>query len=379
MKILLIGNADSFWIKEYIEYILLKESNDIFVVSKSVTNKDFKKFYDENNINILNTDKGTFLLDFIPRFRTLINMNRKVKKEYKRGAFDFIHIHSVPSNFMIKFLNKKIVKYGKNLVCTYWGSDLLSKDKGQLENAIPCLNKAKYISYSSDGMDKYFHDVFGDTYNNKIVRAKFGISIYDVINQVKKDKSKEECKEFFGINKNKTSVAIGYNGNIRQHHLDVLKEIGKLEDSVLSKINIVIQLSYGLTSNEYKSEILDSLSKMNVEYTIIEDFLNKEHAAMLRLATDVFIHAQDSDAFSASIQECVYSGSILLNPSWIIYKEFDDLGIDYIIYNSFSEIDGYLRKVINKEVLFDNTKKSNLLYNKYSWHAVKNDWEKLYL
>ncbi|WP_290772816.1 glycosyltransferase [Anaerofustis sp.] len=379
MKILLIGNADSFWIKEYIEYILLKESNDIFVVSKSVTNKDFKKFYDENNINILNTDKGTFLFDFIPRLRTLINMKKKVKKEYKKGKFDVVHIHSVPSNFMITFLNNHIVKYAEKVICTYWGSDLLSKDKGQLRNAIPCLNKAKYISYSSDGMDKYFHDVFGDTYNNKIVRAKFGISIYDVINQVKKDKSKEECKEFFGINKNKTSVAIGYNGNIRQHHLDVLKEIGKLEDSVLSKINIVIQLSYGLTSNEYKSEILDSLSKMNVEYTIIEDFLNKEHAAMLRLATDVFIHAQDSDAFSASIQECVYSGSILLNPSWIIYKEFDDLGIDYIIYNSFSEINRYLRKVINKEVLFDNTKKSNLLYNKYSWHAVKNDWEKLYL
>ena len=177
MKILLIGNANSFWIKEYVQYVLLNEENDIFIVSKPVTNKEFKYFYSNSSVQILNTDKGTFLIDFIPKIRTLVNMRKKVKKEFKRGMFDVIHIHSVPSNFMIKFLTKKIIKYGKNLICTYWGSDLLSKSKEQLENAIPCLEKAKYISYSSDGMDKYFHDVFGDIYNSKIQRAKFGISI----------------------------------------------------------------------------------------------------------------------------------------------------------------------------------------------------------
>ena len=115
-------------------------------------------------------------------------MYRKIKKEAGNGLFDVIHIHSVPSNFMITFLNKFIVRFGKRIVCTFWGSDLLSKTKEQLMKAIPCLDKAKCISYSSDGMDKYFHDVFGDIYNDKIVRAKFGISIYDVIDKVKNHK-----------------------------------------------------------------------------------------------------------------------------------------------------------------------------------------------
>lgn len=378
MKILLIGNVNSFWIKEYVQYVLLNEENDIFIASKPVTNKEFRYFYINSGIQILNTDKGTFFIDFIPKLRTLVNMKKKVKKEYKKGEFDFIHIHSVPSNFMVKFLYKKIIKYGKNLICTFWGSDLMSKDKEQLDNVIPCLEKSKYISYSSDGMDKYFHDVFGDIYNNKIRRAKFGISIYDVINQVKKDKSKEECKEFFGINKDKVSVAIGYNGNKRQHHIDVIKEIAKLNKETLDKICMIVQLSYGLSSEEYRQEIINELSKIDVEFVIIDDFLDKSKSAMLRLATDIFVHAQESDAFSASIQECVYGGSILINPSWIMYKEFDNVGIDYLTYRSYEQIGEYITNILDNKVDIDNSDKVHLLYNKYSWQAVKKDWLKLY-
>lgn len=378
MKILIIGNANSFWIKEYTEYILLEECNEIFIASKSVINKDFKDFYNKHNINILQTDRGTFLFDRIPKLKTLMNMFRKVKKEAGNGMFDVIHIHSVPSNFMITFLNKFIVRFGKKIVCTYWGSDLLSKTREQLMKAIPCLDKAECISYSSDGMDSYFHEVFGDIYNEKIVRAKFGISIYDVIDEEKKHKTKDECKEFFNIEKDKISVAIGYNGSSRQQHLRVINELSKLNSDILDKLNIVIQLSYGLPCDEYRQNIIDEISKINVKHVIIDNFLNKEESAMLRIATDIFIHAQESDAFSASIQECVYAGSILLNPSWIMYKEFDDIGIDYIKYNSFDELPMIIKNITDGKIKISNNGKVRELYKKYSWNAVKEDWLKLY-
>ena len=378
MKILIIGNANSFWIKEYVEYILPGNDNEVFIAGKSVVNKDFNDFYNKNNINILETNHGTFLFDRIPKLKTLVNMYRKVKKEAGSGMFDVIHIHSVPSNFMITFLNKFIVRFGKRIVCTYWGSDLLSKTKEQLMKAIPCLDKAKCISYSSDGMDRYFHDVFGDIYNDKIVRAKFGISIYDVIDKVKSHKSKDECKEFFGIEKDKISVMIGYNGSIRQNHLKVINELSTLDNETLNKLNIVIQLSYGLTSDEYRQNIIDEISKINVKHVIIDDFLNKEKSAMLRNATDIFIHAQESDAFSASIQECVYGGAVLINPEWIVYKEFDDIGIDYIKYRSFNELPLIIKDISNGNVNIYNADKVKELYEKYSWNAVKKDWIKLY-
>lgn len=378
MKILIIGNANSFWIKEYMEYILSGSDNEVFIASKSVVNKDFKEFYNKNNINILETNRGTFLFDYIPKLKTLVNMFRKVKKEAGNGMFDVIHIHSVPSNFMITFLNKFIVRFGKRIVCTFWGSDLLSKTKEQLMKAIPCLDKAKCISYSSDGMDKYFHDVFGDIYNDKIIRAKFGISIYDVIDKVKSHKSKTECKEFFGIEKDKVSVMIGYNGSIRQNHLKVINELSTLDNETLNKLNIVIQLSYGLTSDEYRQNIIDEISKINVKHVIIDDFLNKEKSAMLRIATDIFIHAQESDAFSASIQECVYGGAVLINPEWILYKEFDDIGIDYIKYDSFDELPFIIKDISDGNVNIYNIDKVKELYEKYSWNAVKKDWIKLY-
>ena len=49
MKILIIGNANSFWIKEYVEYILPGSDNEVFIAGKSVVNKEFKDFYNKNN------------------------------------------------------------------------------------------------------------------------------------------------------------------------------------------------------------------------------------------------------------------------------------------------------------------------------------------
>ena len=171
---------------------------------------------------------------------------------------------------------------------------------------------------------------------------------------------------------------IGYNGSIRQNHLKVINELSTLDNETLNKLNIVIQLSYGLTSDEYRQNIIDEISKINVKHVIIDDFLNKEKSAMLRIATDIFIHAQESDAFSASIQECVYGGAVLINPEWIVYKEFDDIGIDYIKYDSFDELPFIIKDISDGNVNIYNADKVKELYEKYSWNAVKKDWLKLY-
>jgi hypothetical protein len=42
---------------------------------------------------------------------------------------------------------------------------------------------------------------------------------------------------------------------------------------------------------------------MYCEYSIVSQFLSDEDIARLRIAKDIFIHAQKTDAFSETVQE----------------------------------------------------------------------------
>ena len=61
-----------------------------------------------------------------------------------------------------------------------------------------------------------------------------------------------------------------------------------------------------------------------------------------------------------------------------MYKEFDNIGIDYIKYNSFDELPMIIKDITDGKIKISNNGKVRELYKKYSWNAVKEDWLKLY-
>ena len=100
--------------------------------------------------------------------------------------------------------------------------------------------------------------------------------------------------------------------------------------------------------------------------------------AVLRRATDIFIQAQITDALSGTIREVLYSGTILINPSWIKYREFDKIGIEYLQYDNIDDIADIVVRVLDGTYTVDTKKNKEKIYNSFSWKAVIDKWQRIY-
>ena len=67
-RIVVIGEADSFWTKRYIEYVLLPLGKEVLLITPK--NKQYDEFYKENRIRVLST-YGSSILFRIPKVNTL--------------------------------------------------------------------------------------------------------------------------------------------------------------------------------------------------------------------------------------------------------------------------------------------------------------------
>ena len=179
---------------------------------------------------------------------------------------------------------------------------------------------------------------------------------------------------------NKVIISIGYNGKEAQQHKYVIEKVIQYKSYVKEKIFILFPMTYGY-NQEYTKIITSMLDEDGtIGYKVFNEYLNDKEVAKLRKATDIFVHAQTTDAFSSSIREYLYLNKICYNPSWIQYSELKDKDVFYYEYNSFEELAEMLETCISEENI-NNIKinNSNVLFDNYSWQAVTYKWRIIYV
>ncbi len=380
MKILVIGDANSVFVYNYIRCVLIPKNDEIYLTCEETSNINYLEFYNQHNVKLVELAPNipTFITK-IPKVRGLVNILTANKNLHNCletiGKFDVIHLHGMWNRTC--FICKDIYKYTNTLVCSYWGSDLF-RTPNEGKGARICLENAKYITISTQAMLNKFIEIFGHQFDNKIKNVKFGVNGFDSIDEVSKTEAEQSCKKYFGIEPDRTVISIGYNAKREQQHLKVINELKKLPESLLSKITIILQMTYGLPNpDSYFAEIEAKLKIMPCKYKILKDFMCNDDIARLRLATNIFIHAQTTDAFSSSIQEYLYAGKVVINPKWINYGELKSNNVSYIEYEDFSELSSLVLGIL-KDKNVNLSENKNILRNMSSWDSVKNTWYELY-
>lgn len=393
MNIMLIADADSIWTKKYIENILLTDKNNITITTWN--NSKFFEFYKKHNIavNVLENKKRIF--KWLEKQGSHSNVAKLLKKIYHRislylnlrksffkdRAFDVIHIHYIYPNIE-KIMYRFLKKYNTSIIMTYWGSDLFRNKLTPRDNA-QLLQKAKAITFMSDSLYNHFRNIYGRKFDNELHVIDFGVSCYDNIEKIQKDKNaRNKCKSFYELPFNKIVIAMGYNGSPGQQHLEMLKSFGMLPKQIQNKCCLVIQYSYRQTNdNDYYRAIRKKLDELHCKWKIIDNFLNDEQISRLRCATDIFIHAQLTDALSASMLEYLYAGALVLNGKWLDYEILAKNNIFYLTFTNFEELTTILKNVLSKDSLSEayvTDKNKKILYDMNSWNAVKKSWLNLY-
>jgi len=369
-RILIIGDADSVWIKRYIEHILLGEDYEVYLTNL-IDKTKFSKFYSQNHIHLINT-KSIPILRNIPKIRALIRLFSAFRE---RRHYDIIHVHYMSPIHIAALRILASHRKTSHIIGTFWGSDLFRASARILKVFRRNFRHFRYLGVSTDEMQRKFTDIFGDSYNQKLRRVLFGISGFNDISTILKVQNKENCKAHFNICSKKTVVCVGYNAYEGQQHLKVISQIAKIREETLKKIIWIFPMTYGKMKN--LKEVQDTLSLMDVNYIILTNFMEDEEIAKLRIATDILIHAQITDAFSASLQEHLYAGSVVINPTWIQYSQISKLQIDIVEYSEFDELPEIIEKLLQNGVqcLGENQEK---LENLSSWRSVKDSWRRLY-
>lgn len=297
----------------------------------------------------------------------------------KLGKFDIFNLHYV-SHYAAPIIALLSNNYGK-IILTFWGSDLLRSTSIKRLLTQPALGKASILQLmTQDMMERFAHTNGYKKHIGKVKVLDFGDMFLDGIDHYREQPTSvhNEIKKRFGLLPGTTVVVIGYVGRPEMQQLKAVQSI--LAEPQLNRGTFQIALPvYGMKKESI--EELDALLKNSgIHYKLYPDFMLEEEVVQFRSISDIFIHPQTSDALSCSVIECFYSGSIVINGSWLNYNLLDRQMVYYHKFYDFSELGDVLFKTINNyQCEHSNAQKNISIIKKLvHWDALRAQWLSMY-
>ena len=372
MRILIIGDINSVYVKEFARRIKGRHniSFDIFTLSKPNLEHD-KELYD--NIQVVQAWNG---FRHIPLLRTLIVAAGFRKKMKSLRKYDICHIHFIDSFYGIfASIIKDKCKY---LLTSFWGSDLY-----QTKNIYRILQKrllaeTNIITFASTKFSDDFIKIFGNSYLEKFRIVRFGLAPLEKFRDLEAE-TRNESRLFLKLPQDSLIITCAYSGTPVHRHLQILDSIIKISQRLPKNILLVFPIAYGGTQ-EYKKKIKERLRTSNFRYKIIEEFLPDEDIARLRKASDFLINVPETDALSGTMQEHLYAGNIVITGDWLPYDLLDEKGVFMLKVSSVKEVGEQLIYAIKSYDSFSKhtSKSKDIIWELSSWDANIPTWLELY-
>lgn len=372
-KILMTGDFTSIHIYNYIKNVIVGQDMQCvgFHYKGSSIPPNYLEFYLSNNINIIyaldndsNKNRGS-----------IYYIKECCKRICALGHFDYLHVHQVNRSLSLSlFLCHH--QFSK-IIITYWGSDLYRNNGFKALQTVPILNVSDKITMITDDMQDYFNrrNWLFRRNSKKISVIDFGSLLYDYIEAIN---SRKDCKIFFNADPNKVILVIGYNGTPDMQQLLTLESITSFLSYYGKDIHIIVP-AYGIEQDRY-TYINKFLSNFEVDYSIYTDFMSPEIVAKLRVACDIFVHPQTTDALSGTMLEYLFSGSIVINGAWLKYSILDKEDVYYKTFDSFENLSDILVETLNNFEceLYLSSQNKEKIAKISSWKYLKEKWLALF-
>ncbi len=363
MKTLLIAHSSTVFGRE--TFKKLKESGiDICML-------DFEtlKFFDGDN-NIEDSYAKSFEKYLkLPKIHMIFRMYF-IGKFLSCNSFKAINIHFVYVFYILIYT----ILAKHNLILTIYGSDFYRMNgfKRWIQKFL--YKKAKTITFTNVLSQKSFIEYYG-AFEEKLRVCRFGLETLDFIDS-NRTKNVLEIKQILGYSQTKTIVSCGYNSTKAQQHEEIIKNILMLDPEIINKIQFIFPMTYG--DKFYKESIKNILSKTNIDYLVLEDFLYEDQNAYIKLASDIMINVLKTDSFSGSMQEFLYANNIVITGSWLPYDLFDKSGIVYYKVDSINQISTKLTEVVSELNKKNTAPNIPIIYGLSSWKNNIKSWVEVY-
>ncbi|HBT51452.1 MAG TPA: hypothetical protein DEA49_04995 [Petrotoga sp.] len=366
-EILFLADHTSIYTKNLLS-ILKKKYNeeDFSVLSHGIYFKNGEKIFERRN----HKNKLLKLLEI-----------KKMAKKIRARSVLMIHIHFLSPHY---FFYRKIFKNTK-VIITFWGSDLYRVPKKSKINKFlqkQIIKKADIVTVAREKMIADFHKIFGFE-NKPIYVTRFPIAKDLKLIDSIKEQDLQLFREKYGVKDNDFIITLGYSSDPGKNHEYMIDEIVKLNQK-FKNLFIIIPMTYG--NSEHREKIKkyceENLQKNNIQYVILENYMDNQEVAILRKITDVMINVQNTDALSASMMETLFAENIVINGDWLNYDELLENGV---YFETIPELkSGVLSSKVeyilnNYNTLKEKTKvNKEIIYRMNNLDDIIEDWLKVY-
>lgn len=374
MRVLLIGNAYSIHVCNFIQYTLANMSIEEIVIfhilgSKEKEKDTIKKYYEDSGIRVI--PQG----DFSESYENIVYHLIELKK---LGRFDVCHLFSL--KYSITTMGILMRPYCDILISNYWGSDWLRAGQTMKGYQEKLLKVSDYIVTDSlqiyEQVDEYFKKNFSD--KMRYIRYKLPV-IEELKNWEQLEAEKKEMARKFGILESQLVVTCGYSSWRSHKQLMVIDTIKKIPREIRKKIFVLIPAGYGYDKQNI-ADIKNSLADIGTGHYVVEEFMEFKEVAALRSLTDIFINMQPTDAYSSTILEYSYCKKAVFCNASLDYSKLEAQGAYYEKINDFEQLEELLIQYINNydenRAKFDNNR---IAVEKFQGDTANNKiWEELY-
>ena len=370
MKVMIVtGGANSIWTKLFVEKVLLPLRADVYIQKSPLEGNRYDNFYKENGVNFVYNYKINKTITKIPKLGGIYH--RFIRKKALNLDVEFDYIVVIFGNPFYLKCAKKMMNNKTRLIVWYIGSDLLRITRRKQKSLIRLTNLLKPINVCvNQKLGNAFKALIDDKGCDSI--CDFGISSISIIDTYFKKRALLK-ESFLKINPDLYTIAIGYNACSAQQHQAVINSLSLLNDDMKSKICLVLPMTYH-GNKKYIDHTKQLLSISGFKYLVLENFMDSNEMAKLWCSIDMLIHAQTTDALSASMLEALYAGCDVLNGSWLKYSELEEWNVSVQTFTRFCDIPDIVKSS------FENKKEHNSLsrkciYEYASWDACVKKWK----
>lgn len=378
MRILLICDPDSVFIKRYVEHVLHPAGWQTVIYPIYGWSGGYRQAYDDMGVAIYRDEHRPSLLERIPKVRMWAKVSAHAAALKALGPFDAVHCHYL--SVVDLALGRMVARQHKaSFVATFWGSDLLRTEEAILRRMKPFLEACNAVTVFNTENVALLEKLYGKAVADKAVTLDFGAPVLDCIDIRNSGDGREGAKAALGVESRRTTICIGSSASEAQQQLPALRALAALDADTLSRITILLQHTYCHDDPDNEQKVQAFAKAMAPCQTIVlTEFLNDTESATLRCATDIYLHTIRTDSFSDAMKECLYAGAKVAYGSWLSYPAFRELSLPVRSFAAFEELPALVKEGLDDVWQPLNQEERQRLAALFKWSSLAPQWLELY-
>ena len=240
-----------------------------------------------------------------------------------KNKYDIVNIHYARP--WLYYVIPWIKKLSKRIVISPWGSDVFRiEEERDIKHLRKVYSIADFVTNSKDSFIGQQVITKFKVNPNKMVKLSWGGEFFDFIQENSSNVSTAEAKKRFELD-GRYVITCGYNPLKQQRHEEIIDAIHSVRDQLPQNLTLLLPFTYcdGWTE-EYRKSIKEKGKGLGFDLVAVEERLNMPDLLKLRMATDMFIHVQASDAGARSVMEYVACNKKVVHGSWVKYAYLED-------------------------------------------------------